>query len=155
MTENQTKTESALIKKVKDIANVMAAAGVGFTDYITQLTYILFLKMDDEKEKATGVESTIPDGYKWKDLVDLNGTDLIEKYEEILNELAKENGLIGTIFTKASNKIASPVKLAKIIDMLYMNEFLKIMVKTEKAVPVSISPLVLLSKPWLMLLTLR
>ena len=91
MTENQTKTESALIKKVKDIANVMAAAGVGFTDYITQLTYILFLKMDDEKEKATGVESTIPDGYKWKDLVDLNGTDLIEKYEEILNELAKEN----------------------------------------------------------------
>ena len=50
MTENQTKTESALIKKVKDIANVMAAAGVGFTDYITQLTYILFLKMDDEKE---------------------------------------------------------------------------------------------------------
>ena len=56
MTENQTKTESALIKKVKDIANVMAAAGVGFTDYITQLTYILFLKMDDEKEKATGVE---------------------------------------------------------------------------------------------------
>ena len=118
MTENQTKTESALIKKVKDIANVMAAAGVGFTDYITQLTYILFLKMDDEKENATGVESTIPDGYKWKDLVDLNGTDLIEKYEEILNELAKENGLIGTIFTKASNKIDSPVKLAKIIDMV-------------------------------------
>ena len=53
MTENQTKTESALIKKVKDIANVMAAAGVGFTDYITQLTYILFLKMDDEKEFLT------------------------------------------------------------------------------------------------------
>ena len=50
MTENQTKTESALIKKVKDIANVMAAAGVGFTDYITQLTYILFLKMDDERK---------------------------------------------------------------------------------------------------------
>lgn len=118
MTENQVKTESALIKKVKDIANVMAAAGVGFTDYITQLTYILFLKMDDEKEDATGVKSTIPDGYRWKDLVSLNGTDLIEKYEEILAELAKENGLIGTIFTKASNKIDSPVKLAKIIDMV-------------------------------------
>lgn len=34
------KSETALIKKVGDIANVMAAAGVGFTDYITQLTYI-------------------------------------------------------------------------------------------------------------------
>ena len=44
------KTETALVKKVKDIANVMAAAGVSFTDYITQLTYILFLKMDAEKE---------------------------------------------------------------------------------------------------------
>lgn len=117
MTENQIKTESALIKKVGDIANVMAAAGVGFTDYITQLTYILFLKMDEEKEEM-GLESTIPDGYKWKDLVNLNGTDLIEKYEEILRELAKEEGLIGTIFTKAANKIDSPVKLAKIIEMV-------------------------------------
>lgn len=117
MTENQMKTESALIKKVGDIANVMAAAGVGFTDYITQLTYILFLKMDEEKEEM-GLESTIPDGYKWKDLIALNGTDLIDKYEEILKELAKEDGLIGTIFTKASNKIDSPVKLAKIIEMV-------------------------------------
>ena len=117
MTEKQIKTESALIKKVGDIANVMAAAGVGFTDYITQLTYILFLKMDEEKEEM-GLESTIPDGYKWKDLVNLNGTDLIEKYEEILRELAKEEGLIGTIFTKAANKIDSPVKLAKIIEMV-------------------------------------
>ena len=117
MAGNQTKSESTLIKKVGDIANVMAAAGVGFTDYITQLTYIIFLKMDEEKEEM-GLSSSIPDGYKWKDLVDLNGTDLIDKYEEILKELAKEDGLIGTIFTKASNKIDSPVKLAKIIDMV-------------------------------------
>lgn len=117
MTENQIKTESTLIKKVGDIANVMAAAGVGFTDYITQLTYILFLKMDEEKEEM-GLESTIPYGYKWKDLITKHGTDLIDKYEEILKELAKEDGLIGTIFTKASNKIDSPVKLAKIIEMV-------------------------------------
>lgn len=44
MNENQIKTESTLIKKVGDIANVMASAGVSFTDYITQLTYVLFLK---------------------------------------------------------------------------------------------------------------
>ena len=111
------KSEAALIKKVGDIENVMAAAGVGYTDYIIQLTYILFLKMDDEKEKL-GLGSSIPEGYKWKDLCDLSGTDLVEKYEELLTELSKEEGLIGTIFTRASNKIDKPVMLAKVIEMV-------------------------------------
>ena len=111
------KSEAALVKKVWDIANVLAAAGVGFTDYITQLTYILFLKMDDEKEQL-GLGSSIPDGYKWRDLKDLSGTDLIEQYEDTLEQLADEDGLIGTIFTRATNKIDRPVMLAKVIDMV-------------------------------------
>ena len=111
------KTEAALLKKVWDIANVLSSAGVGFTDYITQLTYILFLKMDNEKEEL-GLGSSIPDGYKWSDLADLSGTDLVEKYEDILEELSKDEGLIGTIFTKATNKIDRPVMLKKVIDMV-------------------------------------
>ena len=82
------KSEATLVKKVWDIANVLASAGVGFTDYITQLTYILFLKMDAEKEEL-GLGSSIPEGYKWKDIVELNGDDLIDKYEEVLKELSK------------------------------------------------------------------
>ena len=111
------KTEAALLKKVWDIANVLSAAGVGFTDYITQLTYILFLKMDNEKEQL-GLGSSIPEGYKWDDLEGLNGTDLVERYEDILEELSKDEGLIGTIFTKATNKIDRPVMLKKVIDMV-------------------------------------
>ena len=117
MADIQVKSESTLIKKVGDIANVLASAGVGFTDYLTQLTYILFLKMDDERE-AYGFESAIPEGYKWQGLLDLSGEDLVEKYEEILDELAKKDGLIGTIFTKATNKIDRPVLLAKVIEMV-------------------------------------
>lgn len=114
--ENQ-KSEAALLKKVWDIANVLAAAGVGFTDYITQLTYILFLKMDSEKEEL-GLGSSIPEGYKWEDLERLSGTDLVEKYEEILKELSESEGIIGTIFTRATNKIDKPVMLAKVIEMV-------------------------------------
>ena len=117
MADIQVKSESTLIKKVGDIANVLAAAGVGFTDYLTQLTYILFLKMDDERE-AYGFESSIPEGYKWQDLLELSGEDLVDKYEEILEELAEKDGLIGTIFTKATNKIDRPVLLAKVIEMV-------------------------------------
>lgn len=115
--EKQMKSEQALVKKVSDIANVLAAAGVGFTDYITQLTYILFLKMDDEREEY-GLTSSIPEGYKWKDLTALSGTDLVKQYETTLEKLSGEPGLIGTIFTKATNKIQTPVHLKKVIDMV-------------------------------------
>jgi type I restriction enzyme M protein len=111
------KNESTLLNKVWNIANVLASAGVGFTDYVTQLTYILFLKMDDEKEQL-GLGSSIPEGYKWKDIKDLSGEDLVEKYEEILKELSETEGLIGTIFTKATNKIDRPVMLAKVVEMV-------------------------------------
>ena len=115
--EKQVKNEQALVKKVGDIANVLAAAGVGFTDYITQLTYILFLKMDDEREEY-GLTSSILEGYKWKDLTVLSGTELVKQYETTLEKLSGEPGLIGTIFTKATNKIQTPVHLKKVIDMV-------------------------------------
>ena len=124
--------EQSLIKKVDGIANVLASAGVGYTDYLTQLTYIIFLKMDDEKEEL-GLGSKVPLGYKWKNLLyvnplanekkKLNGQDLVDKYEEILEELSKKDGIIGTIFTKASNKIDSPVHLEKVIQMVSENNW--------------------------------
>ena len=110
-------SESVLLKKVDGIANVLASAGVSYTDYLTQLTYILFLKMDQEKEEL-GLGSKIPEGYKWNDFCNLNGEDLVEKYEEILKELSKSDGIIGTIFTKASNKIDRPSYLKKVIEMV-------------------------------------
>lgn len=110
-------TEQSLTKKVWNMADVLAAAGVGFTDYITQLTYLLFLKMDDENEELFG-DSAIPDGYRWKDLKSLDGYDLLRQYEETLKLLSDQDNLIGTIYTKAHNKIEMPVHLKKIITMI-------------------------------------
>ncbi|GHT72513.1 type I restriction endonuclease subunit M [Bacteroidia bacterium] len=110
-------TEQSLTKKVWNLADVIAAAGVGFTDYIIQLTYLLFLKMDYEKT-VLGYTSTIPDGYGWKDLTSLVGLDLIRQYEQTLDTLSKKDDLIGSIFTKAQNKIQQPVLLKRVISLI-------------------------------------
>ena len=120
MANIQTK-ESSLIKKVNQIADVMAAAGVGFTDYLTQLTYLLFLKMDKELVDENWGDisvSKIPEGYRWDDLLKETGEDLVDCYENMLDVLSKEPGIVGTIFTKATNRIESPVYLEKLISFI-------------------------------------
>lgn len=112
-----TKPEQTLTKKVWNMADVLAASGVGFTDYIIQLTYLLFLKMDSEKE-SYGLGSALPEGCKWKDIVSLDGPDQMAKYEKILETLQAKDGLIGAIFTEAQNKISKPALLKKLIGMI-------------------------------------
>ena len=118
MATQQTVTEQSLIKKVWQLADVLAGVGIGYTDYITQLTYLLFLKMDDESTNTFGETSAIPDGYRWADLIDLDGYDLTEQYERTLSKLSEQENLIGTIYTKAQNKIDKPVYLKKVISMI-------------------------------------
>ena len=120
------KTEQSLVKKVWNMADVLSSAGVGFTDYITQLTYLLFLKMDSEKVDLIGTKSNLPKGCEWKDLlaVQLKGTDLVEKYDEILSRLSKQPGLIGAIFVDAQNKVNTPVYLSKLVSMVNEEQWL-------------------------------
>ena len=113
-----TANTQSLTKKVWNLATTLAGQGIGFTDYITQLTYLLFLKMDDENVQTFGEESAIPEGYRWTDLIDLDGLDLVKQYEETLEELSGQDNLIGTIYTKAQNKIDKPVYLKKVITLI-------------------------------------
>ena len=123
MAKTAKKTKSAnsidsLAAKVWEMADVLAAQGIGNTDYLTQLTYLLFLKMDQEKVDVFEEESAIPKGYRWNDLIKEDGEDLRKQYESTLDELKKQDNLIGTIFTQATNKITQPVYLRKVIDMI-------------------------------------
>lgn len=113
-----TANTQSLTKKVWSLATTLAGHGIGFTDYITQLTYLLFLKMDDEKVRTFRKPSAIPEGYRWADLIDLDGLDLVKQYEETLKELSGQDNLIGTIYTKAQNKIDKPVYLKKVITLI-------------------------------------
>ena len=117
MAQATTNTQS-LTKKVWNLATTLSGQGIGFTDYITQLTYLLFLKMDDENVQTFGEDSAIPEGYRWADLIDLDGLDLVKQYEATLEELSGQDNLIGTIYTKAQNKIDKPVYLKKVITLI-------------------------------------
>lgn len=117
------KNEQALVSKVWKIANVLSSDGVGFTDYIIQLTYLLFLKMDYEMSEL-GYKSSIPEDYRWDKLKEYDGFELISQYEDTLNTLSQMNNLIGTIFIKAKNGISKPVNLKKIISMIDEEDWL-------------------------------
>ena len=130
---NMEHNEQSLVQKVWQLADVLAAAGVAFTDYIVQLTYILFLKMDAEAE-ALGIESKIPKDCRWANLVDKDGFDLLERYEKSLKKLSEQPGLIGTIFSKAQNKISQPAHLAKVVAMVDAQDWLSLDIDTKGAI---------------------
>ena len=76
--------ESTLIAKVWNFATVLRDAGLTYTDYVSQLTYLLFLKMDDERVDVLGEQSALPDGCRWRDLLPLTGAELEAKYRQAL-----------------------------------------------------------------------
>ncbi len=124
MAQIQQPTVEQLTQKVWQMADVLAAHGIGNTDYLTQLTYLLFLKMDWERVDILGKPSDIPQGYRWCDLIKEEGDDLLRQYENTLAELKKQDNLIGTIFTQAQNKITQPVYLRKVISMIDEQQWL-------------------------------
>lgn len=82
------------------------------------------MKMDDESVELFDEESAIPEGFRWSDLKVLDGEDLLNQYENTLKTLSKEDNLIGTIYTKAQNKIDKPVYLKKVITMIDSEQWL-------------------------------
>lgn len=123
---------SAIVSKVWSFCNTLRDDGVGYGDYLEQLTYLLFLKMADEYTKPPHNRTLpIPGEYNWESLVDLKGAELESHYTVMLRELGKEKGILGQIFTKSQNKIQDPAKLSKIIAMIDAEQWLMMGVKDK------------------------
>jgi type I restriction enzyme M protein len=113
-----TATDSTLVARVWNYAHVLRRQGVPFGDYIEQITYLLFLKMDGEREELTGEPSVIPDMHRWHCLKALSGDGLETRYRHGLEALCKERGLIGQIFQGAQNKITDTAKLQRLVSLI-------------------------------------
>ena len=108
---------SEIVNKVWNYAHVLRDDGVGYGDYVEQITFLIFLKMADERE-TSGQQVAVPTKYSWSKLVKLDGDALEIQYRHTLEELGKEGGMLGTIFRKAQNKIQDPAKLERLIKMI-------------------------------------
>jgi type I restriction enzyme M protein len=111
-------SESAIISKVWGFANVLRDDGVGYGDYLEQITYLLFLKMADELNKppynkglkfpklknAEGEELPEAETCDWQTLSQKRGLELENFYNQMLRSLGTEKGILGQIFTKVKTK---------------------------------------------------
>jgi type I restriction enzyme M protein len=112
-------TSSVIISKVWSFCNTLRDDGVGYGDYLEQLTYLLFLKMADEYSKPPYNRTLpVPQEYNWESLTALRGAELEGHYTELLRTLGLQQGILGQIFTKSQNKIQDPAKLWKLIDLI-------------------------------------
>ena len=110
---------STLIQKVWNFCHTLRDDGVGYGDYLEQLTYLLFLKMAHEyAQEPYKRDSRIPKTYDWASLRSKTGVPLEAHYLATLHALGTADGMLGAIFFKAQNKIQDPAKLSRLVQMI-------------------------------------
>lgn len=108
---------SDVVNKLWGFCHTLRHEGIDYNDYIEQLSFLLFLKMADEKEVHLTTD------YNWQALKNLSGGDLMDHYTDTLRELAKEQGLLGEIFTQSQNRFNNPVSLKKLLNLIEEDEW--------------------------------
>src|SRR5688500_8624872 len=101
-----------VVGKLWGFCHTLRHEGVDYGDYIEQITYLLFLKMADER----AVE--LPEGCDWAHLRKLSGTELTDHYTDTLRTLGRQPGILGDIYSGSQSRFANPVSLKKLIGLI-------------------------------------
>lgn len=118
---------SDVVQKLWGFCHTLRHDGVDYGDYIEQITYLLFLKMADEKQVP------VPRFAAWQQLRRRSGVPLLDYYAETLRKLGKENGMLGDIYFGAQSRINNPANLKKLVELINATQWteLDIDVKAE------------------------
>jgi type I restriction enzyme M protein len=104
-------TTTDIVAKLWSLCHVLRDDGVTYNEYVTELTYLLFLKMLEE----TGKEERLPKKYRWGDLAKREGLGQLDCYKQLLLDLGKpetsRDGLVRAIFTDAQTRLRKPTNL--------------------------------------------
>jgi type I restriction enzyme M protein len=113
---SETADPRGLVSRLWSYCELLRHSGVSTLDYVEQLTYLLFLKMADERvNRRLNPERIVPDELGWPSLVNKSADDLHDQYEYILAELGQKQGMLGAIFNGAKNKIQEPAVLERLV----------------------------------------
>ena len=129
-------TPSTIISKVWSFCTTLRDDGVGYGDYLEQLTFLIFLKMADEYSKPPYERDVgVPEEFNWKSLSTRRGAELEVHYVRLLLELGKKPGMLGQIFTKAQNKMGKTGwPQEQMLKVRYTKACLKKMLRTPNLV---------------------
>ena len=116
-----------IVQKLWGFCHTLRHDGIDYGDYIEQITYLLFIKMADERDVK------LPKGCDWKTLMEKSGTNLSDHYVDVLRTLGQQPGLLGDIFAGALSRFTNPVNLKKLIGLIDETEWteLNVDVKAE------------------------
>ena len=108
---------SDVVQKLWGFCHTLRHDGIDYGDYIEQITYLLFLKMADERDVD------LPEGCDWTALKEQSGIGLTEHYTDLLRTLGKADGLLGDIFAGALSRFNNPVNLKQLIGVIDETEW--------------------------------
>lgn len=104
-------TTGDIVAKLWNLSKVLQGAGITYQGYVTELTYLLFIKMLEE----TKHEDRLPAGRRWKDLAKSTGLEQLEFYRRLLLDLGDQkitkDSLVRAIFTDAQTNLRKPTDL--------------------------------------------
>ena len=106
---------SDIVQKLWNLCHILRDDGITYHQYVTELTWLLFLKMMKETER----ESQLPKGYRWDELETKEGIALLNFYRELLLHLGTEGSdRVQAIFANASTSIKEPRNLRKLVEAI-------------------------------------
>jgi hypothetical protein len=118
---------SDIVQKLWGFCHTLRHDGIDYGDYIEQITYLLFLKIADERAVP------LPKNCDWPTLRDHAGTELTDHYIDILRKLAKSPGLLGDIYAGAQSRFKNPVNLKRLISLIDETEWTALDVDVKAA----------------------
>ncbi len=122
-------TNNDIVQKLWNLCDVLRDDGINYSDYVTELVLLLFIKMVHENTEAgTLKEHPLPEGCRWEDLNGKSGINLLNDYKRVLLSLSTgkdgdgsfvhDDPLISAIYADAQTRLREPRHLEQMIKTL-------------------------------------